>query len=155
MLDTPQIVRTHAQSTAVIRLTVPRSAIQTVMGPSIGEVMAVVAAQGITPAGPVFSHHFRIDTEVFDFEVGVPVSSPVAAMGRVQPGELPATTVARTVFRGSYEGLGPAWGEFDAWMSVNGYTPAVDLWECYVQGPESGPDATIWRTELNRPLAGP
>src|SRR3989442_1573127 len=53
MLDKPQIVRTEAQLTAVIRLTIPRAEIQTVMGPAIAEVMAAVAAQGLGPAGPV------------------------------------------------------------------------------------------------------
>jgi effector-binding domain-containing protein len=152
MLDAPQITQSGAQQTAVIRLTIPREEIRKVMGPAIGEVMAAVAAQGLRPAGPVFSHHFRMDPDVFDFEVGVPVARPVAPNGRVQPGTLPATTVARTVYHGPYEGLGTAWGEFDDWIAANGRTPAPNLWECYVAGPESGPDPASWRTELNRPL---
>jgi len=60
--------------------------------------------------------------------------------------------VARTVFQGAYEGLGAAWGEFDAWIVANGHTPGPDLWECYVAGPESSSDPASWRTELNRPL---
>jgi effector-binding domain-containing protein len=152
MIETPEIVQTAAQLTAVIRLTVPREEIQTVMGPAIGEVFATVAAQGMAPTGPVFSHHFRMDPGIFDFEVGVPVSSPVAPAGRVKPGQLPATTVARAVYHGGYEGLGPAWGEFGDWVAANGHKPCQDLWECYVTGPESGPDPAGWRTQLNRPL---
>ena len=34
MLDHPHIVRTEVQQTAVIRLTIPRAEIQTVMGPA-------------------------------------------------------------------------------------------------------------------------
>ena len=37
-------------------------------------------------------------------------------------------------------------------VAAGGHTPAPDLWECYVAGPESGPDPAAWRTELNRPL---
>ena len=88
----------------------------------------------------------------FDFEISVPVAAPVAAAGRVKPGRLPATTVARTVYRGPYEGLGAAWAEFSAWITASGRTPAPQLWECYVAGPESSPDPSAWRTELNRPL---
>jgi effector-binding domain-containing protein len=152
MLDTPQIVKTTAQQTAVIRLTISRAEIQKVMGPAIGELMTAVAAQGIAPAGPVYSYHFRMDPDTFDFEVGVPVATPVAAAGRVKSGQLPAATVARTVYRGPYEGLGPAWCEFETWIKANGHKPAPNLWECYVAGPESSPDPTAWRTELNRPL---
>jgi effector-binding domain-containing protein len=154
MIDTPENTETAAQLTAVIHLTIPRGEIQNVMGPAIGEVMATVAAQGITPAGPWFTHHLRMDPANFDFEVGVPVAAPVVAAGRVKPGAWPAAKVARTVYHGPYEDLGAAWGEFDAWIAANGHAPAGDLWECYVAGPESSSDPTNWRTELYRPLIG-
>lgn len=153
MLATPRIVQTVAQPAAVIRLTIPREEIRNVMGPGIGELMAAIAAQGVAPAGPVFSHHLRMDPHMFDFEIGVPVAAPVSATGRVKPGQLPAATVARTVYHGAYEGLGPAWAEFHAWITAQGYTAGPDLWESYVAGPESSPDPAAWRTELSRPLA--
>jgi len=152
MLDKPQITQTTAQLTAIIHLTIPRGEIRNVMGPGISELMAAIAAQGIAPAGPWFTHHLRMDPDIFDFEISVPVTRPVVATGRVKPGQLPGTKVARTVYHGPYEGLGGAWGEFDAWIAANGHTPASDLWECYVAGPESNPDPATWRTELNRPL---
>lgn len=152
MIDTPQIVRTPAQTTAIIRLTIPRERIQSVMGPGISELTAAVAAQGITPTGPWFTHHLRMDPAAFDFEICLPVPRPVTPVGRVEPGKLPAAKVARTVYHGPYEGLGLAWGELMDWIAANGYTPASDLWEVYLAGPESGPDTSSWRTELNRPL---
>ena len=153
MLDTPQITQTSAQSAAVIRLTIPREEMRNAMGPAIGELMATIAAQGIAPVGPLFSHHLTMPSDIFDFEVGVPVAAPVNPAGRVQPGQLPAVKVARTVYHGGYEGLGSAWGEFMGWIAENGHTPAPNLWECYVAGPESSPNPADWRTELNRPLA--
>ena len=154
MIDTPHITQTAAQLTAYIHLTVPRNEIQNVMGPGIGEVMDAVTAQGIAPTGPWFTHHLRMDPDTFDFEICVPVPTLVAAAGRVKAGRLPAARVARTVYHGPYEGLGAAWGEFEAWIAANGHTAAPDLWECYVAGPESGPDPAGWSTELNRPLIG-
>jgi effector-binding domain-containing protein len=154
VLETPQVMETADQLTAFIHLTVPRAEIRSVMGPGLGEVKAALAAQGIAPAGPWFTHHLRMDPALFDFEVCVPVEEPVAAAGRVKPGRLPAARVARVVYRGPYEGLGAAWGEFDAWIAANGHKPGTDLWECYVAGPESNPDPAAWRTELNRPLVG-
>jgi effector-binding domain-containing protein len=152
MIEKPQITQTTAQLTAFIRLTIPREEIRNVMGPGISELKSAIAAQGIAPAGPWFTHHLRMDPGIFDFEISVPVTTPFVAAGRVKPGRLPATTVARTVYHGPYEGLGAAWGEFEAWIRANGHTPASDLWECYVAGPESNPDPATWRTELNRPL---
>ena len=152
MLETPEIVDTVSQGTAVIRLTVPRSQIQTVMGPAIGEVLAAVAAQSIGPAGPLFSYHLRMEPDFFDLEVGVPVAKPVTRVGRVVSGQLRATKAARAVYHGPYEGLADAWSQFDKWITSHGYKRASDLWENYVCGPESGPDSAGWRTEFYRPL---
>ena len=63
-------------------------------------------------------------------------------------------SVARAVYQGRYEGLAAAWGEFLAWVEAGGHPRAPDLWERYLVGPETSPDPTNWRTELNRPLPG-
>ena len=152
MIDTPAITTTREQPTAVIHLTIPRADIQKEMGPAHQELFSTLAAQGVTPTGPWFSRHFRMDPGMFDFEVGVPVSAAVAPTGRVAASHLPAERVVRTVYRGGYEGLAAAWGEVDAWMKREGVKPARELWEIYAVGPESGPDSSAWRTELNRPI---
>jgi effector-binding domain-containing protein len=152
MIDTPKVTQAPAQQTAMIHLKVPRSEIQNVMGPGLQELQAALVAQGITATGPWFTHHLRMDPKVFDFEICLPVAAIVKAAGRVKPGKLSAAKVARTVYHGGYAGLGAAWGELGEWIKAEGLTPAEDLWECYLAGPESGPDPSKWRTELNRPL---
>ena len=152
MIDTPHITNTTAQLTAMIHVTVTRSEIQSAMGPGISEVIAAAQAQGIGPAGPWFTHHLRMDPAVFDFEICVPVTAPVVAVGRVKAGQMPAVRVARTVYQGPYEGLGAAWGEFGQWVAANGHVPCQDLYECYLKGPESSPNPADWRTELSQPL---
>ena len=154
MIETPEIALTEPRRTAVIRLTVPRSEIHLVMGPAIGEVMAALAAHGVAPAGPVFSHHLRMDPDVFDFEVGVPVEGGFEPSGRVVEGSLPEVKAARTVHHGPYDGLGAAWGELQAWVASRELVPAAYLWESYLSGPESDPDPATWRTELVQPLLG-
>jgi effector-binding domain-containing protein len=153
VIEKPQIVKTATQLAAVIQLVVPREEIRNVMEPGLKEIMTAIAAQGIAPSGPWFTHHHRMDPAVFDFEIGVPVARAVSPAGRVVPGQLPAATVARTVYHGPYEGLGDGWGEFQAWMAAEGHVPASDLWERYVVVPESSSDPSAWRTELSQPLA--
>ena len=116
---------------------------------SFAHVIEAVTTQGIGPAGPVFAHHFGMTPGIFNFEVGVPVSSPVEPVGRVFASELPAAKVVRTVYRGPYEGLGEAWDEFMEQIESAGHQPAGNLWESYVSGPESSPDPATWSTELN------
>ena len=152
MLATPQIIQTSVQEAAVIRLTIPRSEMMKAFGPAVSELMSTLAAQGVEPIGAVFAHHMKITQDTFDFELGVKVSVPVKAAGRVRPGQLPAAKVARTVYSGPYDGLPSAWGEFNNWMNANGHEQAADLWEVYSVGPQSSPDPANWRTELNRPL---
>lgn len=152
MLDTPEFVQTDERLTAVIHLTVPRAEIGEVMGPAIAEIMSTLAAQGVTPAGPCFSYHRKRPSDVFDFEVGFPVSRPITPAGRVKTGKLPAAKVVRTFYQGRYEGLGAAWAEFCAWIETEGLNAQDSLWECYLSGPELSPDPSNWRTELNRPL---
>ena len=152
MFETPHITQSTAQQAAVIHLTIPRDQIRTAMGPAIQEVIETVAAQGTGPARPGYSHHFTMQPGTFDFEVGVPVSSPVMPTGRVKPGELRAARVARTILQGNYDKLPDGWGQFMAWLDKEGLPKAPDLWEVYVKGPNLDPEPSTWRTELNQPL---
>src|ERR1700730_17158993 len=152
MLAAPEIIMPNVQEAAVVHLTIPRSEMMKVFGPAVGELMAALAARRVEPVGAVFAHHLKMSPDNFDFELGVKVSAPVKATGRVKPGELPAAKVARTVYSGPYEGLPAAWSEFDKWMKDNGHEQAANLWELYSVGPQSTPDPAGWRTELNRPL---
>ena len=152
MIDVPTTTLTTERLTAVVRHTIPRADIQKVMGPAIAAVIAAVTAQGIGPVGPVYARHFRMDPAVFDFEVGVSVSAQVKPTGPVVASTLPSVKVVRTIYRGPYEGLATAWSEFDKWISAHRLLVTGESWEYYAKGPESGPDATAWETELVRPL---
>lgn len=122
------------------------------MGPTIGEVFRAVAAQEVSLTGPWFTHHFRRPGDTFDFEACVPVATPIAPVGRVQPSQWPEMRVVRTVYHGPYEGLGEAWAEFLDRIEADGLKIAEDLWECYLTGRESDSDPTRWRTQLSKRL---
>lgn len=153
MIEPPLVAEAPARHTAVIRLEVPRERMRSVVKPAVEELFGALAAQGIAPAGPWFTHHFRMDPAQFDFEIGVPVETPVRAVGRVTASRLPAARVARTIYAGPYDGLPMAWAELTEWITAHGHRPSVGLWESYVVGPETDPDPAAWRTELVRPLA--
>ena len=153
MIDTPHIEKTPAQTTAVVHVTCHKSEIRNAMGPGLKELMSTLAAQGIVPTGRWFTHHRKLPGETFDFEIGVPVGKPVTPAGRVKGGQLPAATVARTVYHGNYEGLPAAWPQLEAWIVAQGRKSAPFLWETYVTDPATNPDPATWQTELTRPLA--
>lgn len=120
MIESPQIIQTSTLHAAIIPVTVPRAQIGEAMMPGLTEIMAAVKAQGIGPAGVWFTHHLRIEPEIFDFEICVPVTAAVKPVGRVIPGVWPGMKVIRTVYHGPYEGMGDAWGEFEEWIETQG-----------------------------------
>lgn len=158
MIEQPEIVETQAETAAVIHLAIPREQIQRVMGPAIQEVLEVLSKQGKQPKGPLFAHHLKMSATDFEFEVGFPIDGAIAPAGRVKLSALPAAKVARTVYRGPYEGLHEAWSEFGKRLQSTGLLEraglerGATLWERYVVGPEAGNDPAGWRTELNLPL---
>ena len=151
-LDKPQILQTAAQKTAILHIITPREDIRSVMGDGYQELMTVLARQGVNPTGPWFTHHLRVDPDIFDFEIGVPVSQNISPEGRVTGSELPSMLVARTIYRGDYERLADAWAEFDQWLAANHISSTADFYERYLAGPEANPDPDSWQTELIRPL---
>ena len=75
--------------------------------------------------------------EVFDFDIGVPISALVTPSGRVQPGELPAARVARAVYSGSYEAAGGL-GRIRCLAHCSKPAHRPQFMEVYLTGPESG-----------------
>lgn len=152
MLETPELIDVPQQHTAVIRLHIPFDECQEHFGPAVGELFAELEQQGIAPAGPLFDHHFSAPDTHFDFEIGVPVSKPVAPNGRVIPSERPAFRAVKAVLVGGYENLSEAWPEFMQWIDEQGLLTATDFWQLFVKGPGSDPDPASYRTELIRAL---
>lgn len=148
MIEPPSILTLTGQPAAVIRLTISRHEISNAMGPAIGELIACLAGQGLMPSGPVYAHHFRLDPDVFDFEVGVPVTGDFEPEGRVLAASTPAGKAVMTTLHGPYDGLPDGWGEFHMKIQSAGLPLAGNFWEVYARGPESGTDQDQWRTEL-------
>jgi effector-binding domain-containing protein len=111
MIEKPQIIETAAQQVATIHIETPRTEMPHVIGPGIIEAVSAAKTQGIGPVGPWFAHHLNITPESFNFDICVPVSAPISAVGRVKPWTRPALKMVRTIYHGPYEGLGEAWHE--------------------------------------------
>lgn len=153
MIETPRVVDSPALRTAIIHCTCALADIQDTMTEGIEELLNTLDEQGIKPAGPLLAHYLEIPGETFEFEITVPVSTPVTPQGRVVPSEMVSRRVLQTTLHGDYDGLGDAWGEFFEWIEANGIEVTDDFWECYAVGPETSDDPADWRTELNQPLA--
>jgi hypothetical protein len=116
------------------------------------ELFSTLAAQGVAPTGPWFSHHFRMDPATFDFEVGVPVSAPVKPTGgrrlATAGGARRAHGIPRRL-RGTGRGVGRVRVVDDRRRTEGGPESVGDL----RGGSGVGLGSRRWRTELNRPIA--
>ena len=152
MIEPLRILQTTPQLAASIAIRVPREEIRHVMGPGLTELRAAVAAQNVAVTGPWFTHHFRNPGEVFDFEICLPVATPVVPAGRMQAGQWSAMKIAQTTYHGGFEGLGNAWGEFIGIIRAAGHKTADGLYEAYAVGPGMNSDPPAWRTVLSKEL---
>jgi hypothetical protein len=75
------------------------------MSPAITEIISTIAAQGGAFAGPCFSYHQKRPSDIFDFDVGFPISRPITPAGRVKMSKLPAAKIVRTTYRVGMMGL--------------------------------------------------
>jgi effector-binding domain-containing protein len=80
-----------------------------------------------------------LDT-VFNLEVGVELTAPIAALGEVILSSLPAGEVATTTHFGPYQLLGNAHEAIQQWCAANGREPNQLCWETYGH----------WQDEWNR-----
>lgn len=152
MIETPEVLSIDEQLLAVIHLTIPRTEINTAIDTAITEILAVLNSQGIQPSGALLTYHHQIPTDLFDFDVGFPVSREINRVDRVKSSRLPAAKVVRTRYHGSYDGLGDAWHMFCSWLETEGLSVSDKPWESYIIGPESEQNSDAWVTELYRAL---
>ena len=149
MITKPEIVTTSEVLSAAIHLNIPGRDMPKYMDPAIKEIIKVLADQGMQPAGPMFSYHYRRPSDTFDFEIGFEVAKAIATAGRVMNSKLPAVKVARAVYEGPYEGLAEAWGELQKWVREQKLSETGRFWERYLTNPAEVTDPKKYRTELN------
>jgi effector-binding domain-containing protein len=143
-----ETVELPEQPSAVVRGRVTHQGIAAFLGRAFGEVMAVVAPQGLAPAGPAFGRYRPTDDGGWDIEAGFTLARPLdGAHGDVEPATLPGGLAARTLHVGDYSGVGAAYQALDSWLAEHGYTPSGQPWECYLDGPEVASP----RTEVYQP----
>jgi effector-binding domain-containing protein len=153
MIEPLRVVEIAPQLLAFIPIKVARENIREAMTAGLAELEAGIEAQHIMITGAWMTHHLRRPSDVFDFELCMPVAVAVSPQGRIKPGQWPAMSAAQTIYHGGYEGLGEAWGRFLKEIEAGGHVCAEDFWECYITGPKTSADPATYRTELTKPFA--
>ena len=141
-----------AQPILGIRTTTGMDKIAQIMGPLFGEVYGYIQAQGQRPAGMPLTIYHSMDGNTVELECALPVASPMAGAGRIQPGELPCGTMASITHMGPYDDLPATWAALTEWMQSEGLEAGGAPWEVYVTDPGAEPDKSKWRTDIFFPV---
>ena len=92
------------------------------------------------------------DTDM-DIEVCQAVTGPGVAGDGYEFKKLAPAKVASVLHRGPYEDLGAAYARLVDWVEANGYRPAGDWREVFIDGVWNCDSATEWLTEVQLPVA--
>lgn len=147
-----EIVELDEQTTAVVRALVPVEKLATFFGRAFGTVYQALAAQGIEPVGPPFGFYPSMPGDTVEVEAGFPVPEGARPAGEVLISSLPGGRVVHTLHVGPYDTMGSTYEALQAWMTGEGLTPAVGMWEVYLSDPEAQPDPATWQTGIYWPL---
>ncbi len=141
--------------TAVLRETVPMTALREFFDRAYPTVMAAVQQQNVQLAGPPFALYRGMPTDVVDVEAGFPLAAPYPGGddGGVAAGVLPAGRALEAMHVGPYESLPETYGAVMARMQADGLTPANTMWEYYLSDPSAEPDPAAWKTLIVWPVA--
>lgn len=143
---------TTPQTVAALRTPSSLRTIADDLANGFAALVARIGASGGEITGPPFvTYHQMIDEETDgDIEICIPVTD-VEADGQVQRVDRAAELVARTVHRGPYDELGPAYHTVAGWIQEHGHQMAGAPRELYLNDPGQVP-ADELLTEVQWPI---
>jgi DNA-binding transcriptional MerR regulator len=143
-----------ATSAIAIHATVDREDILAWWQGALGELHAMVRAQGLQPAGPTggmyageIFQHGRGEATVF-----IPTEGAVHAIGRVEPLLIPPAELAIVLHRGPLGDADLTYGELGAHAMRHEISVEGPLREYYLVGLLDADDPNHWETEIGWPI---
>jgi effector-binding domain-containing protein len=103
------------------------------------EIAALIAEQGLKPAGPPFARYYNMEMSAIDVEFGFPVPEGATGRGRVSGSLTPAGKAATCLYIGPYGEVEPAYDALLKWASDNGHEVSGEAYEIYLNDPATTP----------------
>jgi DNA-binding transcriptional MerR regulator len=121
---------------------------------ALGEICALLSAQGIASGGPPGGIYAN---ELFSEERGeatvfLPAVGEVRAVGRVEPFVAPPTELAIITHIGSHANVDRSYGALAAYVSEHALAIEGPIREYYLVGRHNTYDEQVWRTEIGWPI---
>jgi len=123
------------------------------VGAAFDELMGYMGGQGIPFAGPplcVYPEHIDETTEG-EIWICMPAPPGSPGAGSVEPFTMPGGTVACTLHRGPFDGIGAAYAAVYGWVEEHGREAAGPMREVYLTDPDEVPPEE-YLTEVQWPI---
>jgi effector-binding domain-containing protein len=131
-----------------IRTRTAASSISSLFREGFSEIAALLAGQGMAPAGPSFALYYNMDMEDLDVEFGFPAPGAATGGGRVVQSGTPYGKAVTTLYIGPYEEIGPVYEALMQWIDTNGLVPSGMAYEVYLNDPAVTPPE-ILKTQVH------
>ncbi len=115
------------------------------------DIAALLARDGLAPAGPPFARYFNMDAEAVDIEFGFPVPPSAAGSGRIAVSATLSGIAACCTYIGPYRQIAPAYDALMAWIDTNGLAMHGETCEIYLNDPKTTPQANL-KTRICLPV---
>ncbi|NTW51591.1 MAG: transcriptional regulator [Chlorobiaceae bacterium] len=112
------------------------------------EIIALLATQGMKPAGAPYARYFNMESTMIDIEFGFPVESAAQGGGRIAVGTTPSGKAVTSQYIGPYNEIEPAYDALMKWAGDNGYSLSGEAYEIYLNDPSSIPPDQL-RTQVH------
>lgn len=149
----PEIVTLEPATVAVLRETIPMTAMSDFFGRAFSGAAEALGRQGIAPAGPPLGIYYGMPTDTVDVAAGFPFVGTFADDGAVTAVTLPAGRAVQLMHQGSYDTLTDSYGRLMAWLAEQALTPGPVMWESYLTEPTPDGDQSEMLTLIVWPLA--
>jgi effector-binding domain-containing protein len=136
-----------------VREVVPMTGFQEFFGRAFEAAAADLFRQGGAPAGPAVALYRGPATASVDVTAGFPVGQPVTPGPGLVSATLPGGSTVEAIHTGPYDSLTATYAEVTSWIAAQGLTPAEEMWEEYLVGPDAEPDPSRWQTRIVFPVS--
>jgi effector-binding domain-containing protein len=144
-----------AQRVVAVRATTTMDKVGQALQSGWRQLFGSLGASAMTPSGPPFAIYYSYGGESgeVELEACLPTTGEVVASPPITVRDEPAVSVAATLHKGPYDGVGAAYEALQAWMAAQGRQIAGPPREVYLTDPQQVTDPADYLTEVQWPVA--
>jgi effector-binding domain-containing protein len=143
----------EAQNYMAIGVKVQRQEIPETLPPLINQVSDWLEKNNIVPEGPAFFRYLKMEGNMLEVEVGIPVGSKINGNGHIKPGVIPGGRYAVATYYGHYSNLYQVHTTLEKWGKEAGMKFKGARTEFYPTDPNIEPNPDKWQTDITIMLA--